>query len=295
MTSSPGALRIGEFARRVGVSAELLRAWERRYGLLEPVRSAGGFRLYTEQDAERVARMRGALDDGLSAAQAARVALTQPVLPAAPTDGLNDAVARLMNAIREFDEPGVHAVLDQCLSAFSLESVVRDLLVPTLVQVGEEWAQGMLLISQEHFASNVIRGRLLSLARLWGRGHGPLALLACVSGEGHDLSLLMFGLLLRSYGWRILFLGADTPVATMIETVATTQPSVLVLATFNPGHVRDEADEVRRLAEVVPVLLCGPGADPAICRPLGCGYLDGDPITAAAEVARTRGRVEVGG
>jgi DNA-binding transcriptional MerR regulator len=293
MASSPGALRIGEFARRVGVSAELLRAWERRYGLLAPVRSAGGFRLYTDEDAERVARMRRALDDGLSAAQAARVALAEPPRPAAPTDGLRDAVARLMEAIRGFDEPGVHAVLDECLAAFALESVVRDLLIPTLVQVGDEWARGKLLISQEHFASNVIRGRLLSLARLWGRGQGPLALLACVSGEGHDISLLMFGLLLRSYGWRILFLGADTPVATMIETVTATEPAVMVLATFNPEHVRQEADEVRRLAEAVPVLLCGPGAQAEMCESLGCGYLDGDPITAAAEVSRSRGELAV--
>ena len=295
MASSPGALRIGEFARRVGVSAELLRAWERRYGLLEPVRSAGGFRLYTDEDADRVARMRRALDDGLSAAQAARAALAEPLRPTAPTGGLSDAVERLMEAIRDFDEPGVHAVLDECLAAFALESVVRDLLLPTLTRVGDEWERGKLLISQEHFASNVIRGRLLSLARLWGRGHGPLALLACVSGEGHDISLLMFGLLLRSYGWRILFLGADTPVDTMLETVGATGPAVMVLASFNPDHVRQEADAIHRLTQAVPVMLCGPGADPELCATLGCGYLDGDPIAAAAEVARTGGQAPVAG
>ena len=69
------SLRIGEFARRVGVSAAVLRAWERRYGLLQPLRSQGGFRLYTEADAERVGRMRSGLDRGLSAAEAARAAL----------------------------------------------------------------------------------------------------------------------------------------------------------------------------------------------------------------------------
>jgi MerR family transcriptional regulator, light-induced transcriptional regulator len=80
-----GGHRIGEFARRVGVTPELLRAWEQRSGLLRPVRTPGGFRLYGENDAERVARMRRALNlnEGLSAAQAARVALESAPCPTA--------------------------------------------------------------------------------------------------------------------------------------------------------------------------------------------------------------------
>src|SRR6476659_8076246 len=101
MATDPGPLRIGEFARRVGVNPELLRAWERRYGLLLPVRSSGGFRLYTADDGERVARMRQALDAGLSAAEAARVALQE----SRPSDSLlDDAAARLLGTIREYDE-----------------------------------------------------------------------------------------------------------------------------------------------------------------------------------------------
>ena len=116
VTTGPGSLRIGEFARRVGVTPELLRAWERRYGLLRPVRSDGGFRLYTDEDAERVARMRRALDDGLSAAEAARAALER----GQPSEGLlEDAAARLLAAIERYDEAAVHAVLDESLARFS--------------------------------------------------------------------------------------------------------------------------------------------------------------------------------
>jgi MerR family transcriptional regulator, light-induced transcriptional regulator len=216
-----GGHRIGEFARRVGVTPELLRAWEQRYGLLRPVRTPGGFRLYGENDAERVARMRRALDEGLSAAQAARVALESAPSP----DGLIDeARARLMRAIESYDEAAVQAAIDDGLAAFGLETFVRDLILPTLSAVGRGWEQGSVEISQEHFASNLIRGRLLSLARLWGRGSGPLALLACPPGEQHDISLLAFGLLLRSHGWRILFLGADTPISTLRATGAGHRP-----------------------------------------------------------------------
>jgi MerR family transcriptional regulator, light-induced transcriptional regulator len=277
-----GGHRIGEFARRVGVTPELLRAWEQRYGLLRPVRTPGGFRLYGEEDAERVARMRQALDDGLSAAEAARVALEPSSSPGRP---IEDAGARLMSAIEAYDEAAVQAALDDGLAAFGLEAFVRDLILPTLGAVGRGWEQGRVEISQEHFASHLIRGRLLSLARLWGRGSGPLALLACAPGEQHDISLLAFGLILRSYGWRILFLGADTPLSTLQQTANTTGPAATVLVTFDTDLVKAEGAALRRLARVAPLFLSGPGASPALVGQLRVRRLDGDLIEAAHQVA----------
>jgi MerR family transcriptional regulator, light-induced transcriptional regulator len=277
-----GGHRIGEFARRVGVTPELLRAWEQRYGLLRPVRTPGGFRLYGEEDAERVARMRRALDEGLSAAEAARVALEPSSSPDRPIEG---ARARLMSAIEGYDEAAVQAALDGGLAAFGLETFVRDLILPTLSAVGRGWEQGRVEISQEHFASNLIRGRLLSLARLWGRGSGPLALLACAPGEHHDISLLAFGLILRSYGWRILFLGADTPLSTIQETARMTGPAVIVLVTFETSRVEAEGTVLRRLARTAPLFLSGPGAPAELAGRLRVRRLDGDLIEAAHHVA----------
>ena len=275
------SLRIGEFARRVGVSADLLRAWERRYGLLRPVRSPGGFRLYTAADAERVAHMRQGLDEGLSAAQAAQAASESP----RPSEGLlDDAAARLLEAIRDYDEDRVHQVLDESLAAFGLEAVLRDLILPTLAEVGLGWREDTLAISQEHFASNVLRGRLLSLARLWGRGSGPLALLACPPGERHDITLIAFGLILRSHGWRILFLGADTPIKTIEQTVKTARPDLTTLTSFDPSLLETEEPALRRLAKLGPLLLSGPGATDALCSRLRIRRLDGDLIAAASEI-----------
>lgn len=277
-----GALRIGEFARRVGVSAELLRAWERRYGLLQPIRSAGGFRLYTDADAERVARMRRGLDGGLSAAEAARsaVAVDRPSV-----NLLAGAADRLYDAIERYDETAVHTVLDESLAAFGLEPLIGELILPVLQRVGRAWEQGALEIGHEHFASNLIRGRLLSLARLWGRGAGPLALLACVPGEEHDISLLAFGLVLRSHGWRILFLGANTPLPTIVQTIEATGPEIVVLTTFRPHHVEAVADDLRALAGTVPLAISGPGASAELCAALGIGRLGNDLVQAAGAVA----------
>ncbi|HSC51467.1 MAG TPA: MerR family transcriptional regulator [Gaiellaceae bacterium] len=278
MSIDAGALRIGEFARRVGVSPELLRAWERRYGLLQPIRSKGGFRLYTSDDAERVSRMKHALDDGLSAAEAARRALAQ----ARSTEGaLDDARDRLLAAARAYDEATVHTVLDQALAGFALETVLRELILPVLQTVGSEWERGTLEIGQEHFITNLVRERLLALARLWGRGGGPLAILSCAPGERHDIGLIAFGLVLRSHGWRILFLGADTPFATLRGAVDQTGPRLVVVASMDGALLEAGASELRRLARSAPLVLSGVGASEELCSRLGVDRLDGDLVAAA--------------
>jgi MerR family transcriptional regulator, light-induced transcriptional regulator len=278
MRPDAGALRIGEFARRVGVSPELLRAWERRYGLLQPIRSDGGFRLYTSEDVERVSRMKHALEEGLSAAEAARRAVAQ----ARSTEGaLDDARARLLAAARDYDEAAVHAVLDQALAGFALETVLRELILPVLQTVGSEWERGTLEIGQEHFITNLVRERLLALARLWGRGGGPLAILACPPDERHDMGLIAFGLVLRSHGWRILFLGADTPLATIRDAVEQTAPRLVVVASMDSALLEAVGSDLLRLARTTPLVLSGTGASEELCARLRIDRLDGDLVAAA--------------
>jgi len=278
----PESLRIGEFSRRVGVSAELLRAWERRYGLLQPVRSPGGFRLYTAGDAERVARMRQRMGRGLSAAQAAAAALDGGTPPEGYPEG---AAARLVEAIDSYDEGRVQTALDEALEALGLERAIAGVIIPALAEIGVGWKRDPLAIGREHFASNLIRARLLSLARLWGRGSGPLALLACPEGERHDISLIAFGLILRSRGWRIVFLGAETPMKTIERAVETTGPDLTVLAGFDPLVLESQKSSLRRLAGRGRLLLGGPGATETLCTAVRAERVEGDLVAAASAVA----------
>jgi DNA-binding transcriptional MerR regulator/methylmalonyl-CoA mutase cobalamin-binding subunit len=283
MPSDSGALRIGEFARRVGVNPELLRAWERRYGLLQPIRTDGGFRLYTAEDAERVARMKRALDEGLSAAEAARRAAAQ----ARPAEGvLDDARERLVAAAHAYDEAAVHSVLDEALASFALETVLRELILPVLREIGYEWERGELEVGEEHFATTLIRERLLALSRLWSRGGGPLAILACAPGERHDIGLIAFGLVLRSHGWRILFLGADTPVATLAKAADAMKPQLVVVASMDGALLDPVGAELRRLGRSSRLVLSGAGASEELCKRLRVERLDGDLVAAAETVAR---------
>ena len=285
-------MRIGELSRRTGVSPELLRAWEQRYELLRPTRSEGGFRLYSPQDEQRVATMRAHLERGLSAAEAARLTLTEDTASESPderpvlelrADGLRAALDRL-------DESAAHAELDRLLSAFSLETVLRAVVLPYLRELGDRWERGDASVAQEHFASQVLRSRLLGLARGWDRGTGPRALLACVPGEQHDLGLIVFGLGLRDRGWRITFLGPDTPLETLGETAATLQPDAVVLVASTPDRFEHSRVALRRLARTVPLWIAGGGATPEAAAAAAAQVLQLGPLEAAEHVATVSGR-----
>ena len=277
-------VRIGELSRRVGVPVESLRAWERRYGLLAPSRTPGGFRLYGEDDVARVLAMRAHLNAGVSAAEAARLALAEEVAVAAAPAAVADA-SELVAALDRFDETGAQRAFDRLLAALTLDVVLRDVLVPYLHDLGERWEYGQATVAQEHFASNLLRGRLMALARVWDRGGGPRALLACAEGELHDLPLLAFGLVLREHGWRISYLGADTPVASVVEAARTLAPDAVVVSGTTSGALQGIATRLREVALAAPLYLAGAAADPHVARRAHGTYLAGDPVSAAEALA----------
>ena len=290
MADSPH-LRIGALSRRVGVSPELLRAWEQRYGLLRPTRSASGYRLYSTADEERVRSMRRYLDAGVSAAEAARLALAEAAREGgeeAQSAGLTGLSTALRAALDRLDEPGAHAIVDRLLATFTLQTVLRDVVLPYLHELGERWERGEASVAQEHFASNVLRGRLLGLARGWGQGTGPKAVLACAPGEIHDLPLIIFGLALAERGWLITYLGADTPIATIQEALADIEPRLVVIAAMTSQRFRAAQPQLTELARRVPVAVAGAGATDRLARATGASPLEGDPVTAAERVADER-------
>lgn len=286
---APGHLRIGELSRRTGVSVELLRAWERRYGLLAPSRTGGGFRLYGEGDERRVRRMLHHLDAGISAGEAARLALDEAGVSEVSDAGDDARLARCLDALREavdgFDEKSANDALDRALAEFTLDTVLRDVVLPFLHELGERWAQGEASVAQEHFASVLLRGRLLGLARGWGIGVGPVALLACVPGEEHDLGLICFGLALRARGWCITYLGTDMPSSSLLETAAHLRPDVVVANVVTAEISAATHRELEELAHSHRLVLGGAGANEAVAEAVGAELIAGDPVAAASQIA----------
>jgi methanogenic corrinoid protein MtbC1 len=269
VTEGAGLLRIGELSRRSGVSPELLRAWERRYRLLEPTRSPGGLRLYSA--------------DGVAAAEAAALATeTKPGDNAGVAYSPADARRDLFVSLSEFDEARTHAVLDELLSTATLDSVLSEVLIPFLRDLGERWERAEITVAQEHFASSVLRGRLLGLSRGWDRGIGPRVLLSCAPGERHDLGLIVFGLALRARGFRILYLGADTPIDSVTRAARAAGADIVVVSSVSAARFNESADALRDLAAERPVYLGGAGAT-AIRSDLPT--LTGDPVEEAERFA----------
>jgi DNA-binding transcriptional MerR regulator len=258
--SDVGPFRIGELSRRSGVSPELLRAWERRYDLLRPTRSPGGLRLYTAHDLERVEAMRRYLAAGLAAAEAAALAGRAEARAADESQSPDAARVELGAALAAFDEPAAHAVVDTLLARMSLDALLRDVVVPYLHELGDRWERGEVSVAQEHFASSVLRGRLLGLARGWGRGLGPRVVLACAPGEQHDLGLIVFGLALRARGWRVVYLGADTPLGSVADAARACDPEFVVISAVEPRTFRRHGAELAALSVGHRVCLGGAGA-----------------------------------
>ncbi|MEP7334848.1 MAG: MerR family transcriptional regulator [Actinomycetota bacterium] len=277
-----GYLRIGELSRRTGVSETTLRAWERRYALLRPERSGGGFRLYADDDVARVRSMQEHLERGVSASQAARLALDEPrTNGVAPAEGLANDLSAALEAL---DDVAVQAAVDRTLATLTVEGALRDVLLPVMSGVGRGWEDDQAAIAREHFATNLVRGRLLALARGWDLGGGPRALLACAPEEQHDLGLIAFGLALRARGWRITYLGPSTPVTTLAEAARLTEPALIVLSSSLEQRLKGADVELRDLASRFRLALGGPGATDGLASRVGAELLAQDPLDAAASV-----------
>ncbi len=284
-------MRIGDLGARTGVATHQLRAWERRYGLLNPRRSAGNYRLYSPADEARVRLMRRYLADGLPAAQAAeltiaaRFAVTVGGGREVPSPDVRAAQEEIREALARFDETSAQRTLERLFAAFTPTTVTRDVLLPYMHELGEQWSAGRVTVAQEHFATNFFQARLLALARGWDRGLGPRALLACAPNEQHALALIVFGIALHELGWRITYLGPDTPIDTLAEVAEIVHPELTVVAATMRRRLSRHAKPLASFTDRWSLALGGPGTSRRLAEQAGARHLDEDPVSAAQTVS----------
>jgi methanogenic corrinoid protein MtbC1 len=228
---------------------------------------------------------------GLSAAEAARLAASAepgaaPEAAAEPDGRVAGEVARLREALDDFDEAGAHDAFDRLVGALSTDALVREAVIPYLEDLGRRWEEGEASVAQEHFASNVLRGRLLGLARGWGQGAGPRAILACAPGEQHDLPLICFGLALRARGWRITYLGPDTPVDTLADVVGALEVRLVVVSASLAERLEAALAELRGLSGRTRLVVAGAGATEEAAERAGAELVTEDPVAAADRLSR---------
>jgi DNA-binding transcriptional MerR regulator len=205
-----GQLRIGPFSRKVGLSASVLRAWETRYGLFSPRRTAGGYRLYGAEEAVRVRRMRAHLARGVAPAESARLVLAERRRPGPGRD--------LVEAWQLLDTARAQELLDAALEGPEPEVAAAGLL-PLL---------DVLTPERRHIAARMVETRLLALAGGWHAGPGPLVLVGCPEGDHDTLPRIVCALALHRRGWRIVYLGADTPAAAFAGAAEALRPAAVI-------------------------------------------------------------------
>ena len=260
-----GLLPIRTVSTLTGVNAVTIRAWERRYGLITPQRTPKGHRLYTHEDVERIRHIVELLKQGIS------VGHVKPLLDQHPGDASEQPAAdngdvwkhyqdRMLDAIERFDEPALDSSYNDALSLYPVDIVNQRLTTPLLRLLGERWKKRDMGIAEEHFFSVYLRNKLgTRIHHMNQRGNGPLLLLACLPGELHEIGLLFFALAAVDGGYRVLILGANTPLQ-QIPGVLDRKPCVGVIlsGSWKPARGVIETDLPELLSRVTtPVFIGG--------------------------------------
>src|SRR6185436_4807042 len=251
-------------ANLTGVNPVTLRAWERRHGLVEPVRTPSGHRLYGHEHIESIHRILGLLKKGLPISQVAR-AMSAPAQSSRGGEaGRWGALGeRLVAATARFDEPELEHTYAAALALHPVEEVTDRLLLPVLRELGRRWQTGEGTVAEEHFFSVYVRDKLG--ARFHHRtrhDRGPRILAACLPDEQHEIGLLVFALAAHEHGLRIVLLAARTPLEELPGVTQRTHSAAVVLSATlpPPKHVLGEqlTDLVSRAG--VPVFVGGVGS-----------------------------------
>ncbi|CCH76287.1 putative transcriptional regulator [Nostocoides japonicum T1-X7] len=306
-------------AELTGVSVPTLRAWERRYEVVSPERSGGGYRLYDDAAVDALSLMNCLVHDGWTASLAAeevRRRLAEngpPDAPRRPSEELSAAAqdggersswARsgtgsapldplptldLLTPASRLDATAVGVVLDEAFSRASFETVVDDWLMPALRELGEAWADGRVTVAGEHLVAHAVQRRLAAAFEAAGSrpARAPRALVGLPEGARHELGILAFAVAARRAGIGVVYLGADLPATDWVAAVGRGDPDVVVLAVPTPSDVAALRRLVVDLWRTVPRLRIAVGGDWQSEAPEEClrlGHRIGDAARDLAQV-----------
>lgn len=295
---------IRQAAARTGIGESLLRAWQRRYAVVDPARTPSGYRLYDDEAIARLVAMRRLVEAGWSAAQAAASvraagagAADAELGPAtsdpAPAGRPRGSATDLVTAARGYDPVAIESALDDLFGRGSFEAVIDDLVLPAVAELGTAWADGALDIAGEHLASAAVHRRLAERFDHASVPFGAAGLVGPVlvglpPGARHELGALAFGVALRRRGCEVLYLGPDVPAASWAAAADEIDARVAVIAVARPDDVEPAIAAAGAIAAAHPatrVALGGSGARLAAGAGIGIVRLPDRVVDAAAEVA----------
>ena len=285
---------IKQAAIRTGLAIPTIRAWERRYGVVHPVRTASGYRLYDDESMDRLIAMRHLVEvDGMRPSQAAdRVraggeaidGLAERAREGTMADGRRTpgaadrapAVAALRDATRRLDIPALERLLDEAFAAERFEAATSNVVYPALRAIGEDWAEGTIDVAMEHAASETIRRRLTRFYDAAVDLSSPLdVIVGLPPGCQHDIGAMGFAVAARRGGLSVLYLGANVPVPSWIRTADAVRAPAAVVGAIVDRDVPAATDVVASLLASAgrPTVFVGGRAAAAVAEATGAAVL----------------------
>jgi DNA-binding transcriptional MerR regulator len=257
-------------ARLTGLSPEVLRAWERRHQVVEPIRTPGGTRRYRAADLEKLRLVKAAVDAGHRIGRVARMdAAELKRTSSAEGSGLSAPLDAILASLDRLDHAAAQHLLSVQLAALGPVVFARQLALPLLREIGERWANGDMGIASEHLATGILRGLLgAALQPTASSLLGPRILFATPSGERHELGLLIAALTALGAGGNPLYLGAELPVEDMLRSAEETRAAAVALSivTIPAAQVMRTVRALRGgLPDPVHLWLGGAGAENLQC------------------------------
>jgi DNA-binding transcriptional MerR regulator len=253
----PAHYPIRAVARLTGLSIDTLRAWERRYAAVTPLRGERG-RMYTDADVARLRMLHAAVAAGHNISQVARLgdAALRRMTSAQPSPAALRAAgsfATLADALQTLDSVRIDHELSRLAATLTPIEFVRDVMLPALRTVGDDWERRRGGIAREHAVSAAVRHVLGAFLRVYSHRAQPAdVLLATVAGDRHEIGILAAAMLAASRGMAVAYVGADLPAAEIVEAVKVSQARVLVLGLTLTGRTKATEQELRTIVRSLP-------------------------------------------
>ncbi|WP_447970910.1 MerR family transcriptional regulator [Nitrospira sp. M1] len=266
------AYRIHRFSKLTGLTPHVIRAWEKRYGLVTPTRGKNRYRQYTDEDVRFFRYLKSRVDHGdsigslaelgreelLKRAQLASVEVIQVETPA------EQLVSELIHAVQQHAFDVFERKLNGALAVIPFEEALHRFLFPLLERVGDLWHEGIMSVAQEHYVSNLVKQKIFSaMNHVRVNEHGPAVVVACPQNESHEVGALTVAYLCTSRGCRTHYLGLRMPINELVEYCRAIRPALILFSlTIRPSNEDAEnlaSDLEAQLLPICPVGIGGQG------------------------------------
>ena len=262
--STHDALPLRTVSRLTGLTPDIIRAWEKRYGVVAPQRGPRGARLYSAADVAHLRLLRRVVAAGRAIGDVAKLDADELTALAATSEAdhnghsgqraavESDVVAHMIGALERFDALALDHYLGEALIVFGAREFIRRVAKPLLEEVGQRWSDGRLSVADEHLLSALLRNLLTGVMRTRGQTGGPVVVLATPSGERHEFGLLLAALTIADAGLGLCYLGTDLPAAEVAAAARRARAAVVGLGLVNGDNHGAAVAEVRRVARELP-------------------------------------------